>query len=236
MTATRSPYRSDLQRRSRELVKTVTRFEIDEVSADILVSQIMAEVDHRRCVLEAAVETSERAERYTATVVSFVQTINSGLFQFIDLLDHTLRGAKVGHAKLVIRDEQPDLLRHMHASLDDRVKHFALLRADLEVVLRYVAEDREYGTQAYSGTVLFLPHGGAIDWAHGDREYFRSHRENAFGDARFGDPEFLDLVSAIGIPRRGGESRSGSIFREEPEVLVLRRVCKDGEWPGWREP
>ena len=213
----------------------MTNLDVYSLDPGRMVSLITDEMDFRCRSIEAGMAASDRLEEYTTTVTSFVKCINSGFFGFIETLDARLREAVLGKARLVINGEQRNLLTGSPMERDWTIKRFSLLRATLEIALDYPAREGTR-TDTISGEVMFLPNEGFIKWQDGTLECFRSYRRNAIDDERYGERDFIDLVAVFSIVRRGSELRHGGLVRDEPEVLVMRKICQDDQWPGWTTP
>ncbi|MBB4087621.1 hypothetical protein [Sphingomonas carotinifaciens] len=201
-----------------------------------LTDEITSEMRHRCNVIANTIAASEKLERYTATVTSFVRCINADFFAFIEQLDRKLRDQDFGSAKLTIDDDQPELVGSLLPYPEWTIRGFALLCGRLAITLNYKVAGEMVRSQDISARVLFFPNEGYLEWSEDSLEVFRSHRDKAVGKPEFGQEFFEDLVSRIGIKKRGFDIRhgeNGDMMRFDPQILVLRKICLDPAWPGW---
>lgn len=208
---------------------------IDRADGSGHVNRIIREMELRCRTLERMADVAERVRRYQDEVLEFVKLINIGFFSFVSLLNEELDARGLGSATLHMRPDQPDLVDDLHPMENWAARRFSLVRADLAIRLCYVVHGVEKHLESLDAVVLFWPQGGVIDWRDGGRERFRVHREDAFDEARFGSLDLWDLISGIGLRRTGREEIGGGVVVDDPEAIVLRRICVDERWPGWVE-
>lgn len=207
-----------------------------DLDINALTDEITAEMRHRCNAIANIIAASEKLERYTETVNAFVRCINADFFAFIEQLDRKLRDQDFDSAKLTIDDSQPELVGSLSPYSEWTIRRFALLRGRLAITLNYKVAGELVRSQDVSAKVLFFPNEGYLEWSGDSLEVFRSHRDKAVGKPEFGQELFEDLISRIGIKRRGFDIRygeNGDMMRFDPQILVLRKICMDPAWRGW---
>lgn len=201
-----------------------------DLDINALTDEITSEMRHRCNAIASKLAASEKLKRYTETVIAFVRCINADFFAFIELLDRKLRDQDFGYAELTIDDDQPELVGPLSTYADWTIRRFALLRGRLAITLNYKVAGELVRTQNVSAKVLFYPNEGYLEWSEELVEVFRSHRGKAVGKPEFGQEFFEDLLSRVGIKRRGFDIRYGEnreVTRFDPQILLLRKICMD---------
>jgi hypothetical protein len=199
-----------------------------------LVKTVADELDYRRRAIDAIAAAEQRIAAYKTEVTAFVRCIYAGLFDFVEELDGVLRSADLGRATIRVRGSQPALTDHLAFDQDWSVRDFSVLRATLLIRPRLGIPTGII--RELSADVSFCGNEGVFRWRDGSCDFFRVDRTAAMGTSKFGPLARLDFLMGLGIKRRGCDRRISGMFRDEPEIIVARRLCLDSRWPGWREP
>ena len=198
------------------------------------IDQIISEMGRRCDAIANARAASEKLRLYTKKVTAFARCINADFFAFIEQLDRKLREQQSGSAKLIINDDQPELVGSLLLCHQLTVRRFALLRGHLAITLEYKRAGGLVLSPDLSAEVLFFSNEGHLKWSEGPTEVFRSHRDKAVGKPEFGQEFFEDLIARINLKRRAFDIRrgkSGDVMRFDPQILVVRKIFED---PAWR--